>query len=74
LSTNEPSRFSRESFLILPHGIVLNDLDQLWVADDTYLHLAEEFRYLAVILDVKIYCRSRLAFRQFDHMYVVPFE
>jgi transposase InsO family protein len=29
----------------------LNDLDQLWVADITYLHLAEEFGYLAVILD-----------------------
>jgi transposase InsO family protein len=30
---------------------VLNGLDQLWVADITYLHLAEEFGYLAVILD-----------------------
>src|ERR1700745_3386158 len=35
----------------LTHGIVLNDLDQLWVADITYLHLVEEFGYLAVILD-----------------------
>jgi putative transposase len=31
--------------------MVLNGLDQLWVADITYLHLAEEFGYLAVILD-----------------------
>ena len=30
---------------------MLNGLDQLWVADITYLHLAEEFGYLAVILD-----------------------
>jgi transposase InsO family protein len=30
---------------------VLNGLDQVWVADITYLHLAEEFGYLAVILD-----------------------
>jgi putative transposase len=34
-----------------PLGIVLNGLDQLWVADITYLHLAEEFGYRAVILD-----------------------
>ena len=30
---------------------MLSGLDQLWVADITYLHLAEEFGYLAVILD-----------------------
>jgi putative transposase len=30
---------------------VLTGLDQLWVADTTYVHLAEEFGYLAVILD-----------------------
>ena len=32
-------------------GTVLTGLDQLWVADITYVHLAEEFDYLAVILD-----------------------
>jgi transposase InsO family protein len=32
-------------------GIVLSGLDQLWLADITYVHLAEEFGYLAVILD-----------------------
>jgi len=30
---------------------LLTGLDQLWVADITYVHLAEEFGYLAVILD-----------------------
>jgi transposase InsO family protein len=45
---------SRHSWCVVPNltrGIVLNGLDQLWVADITYLHLAEEFGYLAVILD-----------------------
>src|SRR4051812_44754204 len=45
---------SRHSWHVVPnptHGIVLNDLNQFWVADITYLHLAEEFGYLAVILD-----------------------
>jgi putative transposase len=32
-------------------GMVLSDLDQLWVADITYIRLQEEFAYLAVILD-----------------------
>ena len=45
---------SRHSWHVVPNltrGIVLNDLNQLWVADITYLHLVEEFGYLAVILD-----------------------
>ncbi|MER9915302.1 DDE-type integrase/transposase/recombinase [Mesorhizobium sp. M0050] len=29
----------------------MTDIDQFWVADITYLHLAEEFAFLAVILD-----------------------
>ena len=35
----------------LARGMELTGLDQLWVADITYLHLAEEFAYLAIILD-----------------------
>jgi putative transposase len=35
----------------LARGMVLTGLDQLWVADITYVHLAEEFGYLAVLLD-----------------------
>lgn len=32
-------------------SMVLTDVDQLWVADITYIRLKEEFVYLAVILD-----------------------
>jgi putative transposase len=35
----------------LARGMELGGLDQLWVADITYVHLAEEFAYLAIILD-----------------------
>jgi len=35
----------------LSGGMVLTGLDQLWVADITYIRLAVEFVYLAVILD-----------------------
>ena len=29
----------------------LSGLDQLWIADISYIHLAEEFGYLAIVLD-----------------------
>ena len=32
-------------------GLVLTGIDQLWVADITYIRLEAEFDYLAVILD-----------------------
>jgi putative transposase len=35
----------------LARGLVLTGLDQLWVADITYVRLAEEFGFLAVVLD-----------------------
>jgi putative transposase len=35
----------------LVEGLVLNRLDQLWVADITYIRLQMEFVYLAVLLD-----------------------
>jgi putative transposase len=35
----------------LAAGMVLTDIDQLWVADITYIRLQVEFVYLAVILD-----------------------
>jgi putative transposase len=35
---------------LLP-GVVVNGLDQLWVADITYVRLQREFVYLAVLLD-----------------------
>ncbi|MCG8405179.1 MAG: IS3 family transposase [Phycisphaerales bacterium] len=45
---------SRHSWHVVPNlarGLHLTDIDQLWVADITYVHLAEEFAYLAVVLD-----------------------
>jgi putative transposase len=45
---------SRHGWRVVPNlarGIELSGLDQLWVADITYIHLAEEFGYLAIVLD-----------------------
>ncbi|RWK94370.1 MAG: IS3 family transposase [Mesorhizobium sp.] len=45
---------SRHGWHVVPNlarGMILNGLDQLWVADITFLHLAEEFAFLAVVLD-----------------------
>ena len=45
---------SRHPYGIYPNlacGMSLTDLDQLWVADITYIRLEREFVYLAVILD-----------------------
>jgi transposase InsO family protein len=36
----------------LARYMVLSDINQLWVADITYIRLKEEFIYLAIILDV----------------------
>jgi putative transposase len=35
----------------LARGMVPSGLDQLWVADITYVRLQEEFAYLAIVLD-----------------------
>jgi putative transposase len=45
---------SRHSWRVVPHlarGLELTGLDQLWVADITYIRLQEEFAYLAIVLD-----------------------
>jgi putative transposase len=45
---------SKHGWQIVPNlarGLILTGLDQLWVADITYVHLAEEFAYLAIVLD-----------------------
>jgi putative transposase len=45
---------SRHDWRIVPNlarGLVPSGLDQLWVADITYVRLLEEFAYLAVLLD-----------------------
>jgi len=45
------SNHSRPVYPNLAHGMVLTGLDQLWVADITYIRLETEFVYLAVVLD-----------------------
>jgi transposase InsO family protein len=45
------SNHSRPVFPNLAHGMVLTGIDQLWVADITYIRLETEFVYLAVMLD-----------------------
>ncbi|MBI4607860.1 MAG: IS3 family transposase [Candidatus Rokubacteria bacterium] len=45
---------SRHAWRVVPNlarDLVLTGLDQLWVADLTYLRLLEEFAFLAVVLD-----------------------
>ena len=45
---------SRHEWRVVPNlarGLVPTGLDQLWVADITYVRLREEFAYLAVVLD-----------------------
>ena len=45
---------SRHGWRVVPNlarGMILTGIDQLWVADITYVHLAEEFAYLAIVLD-----------------------
>src|SRR5947199_10560048 len=45
---------SRHGFTVYPNlakEMVLSDINQLWVADITYIRLQSEFVYLAVILD-----------------------
>ena len=45
---------SRHSFEIVPNlirGLVPTGIDQIWVADITYVRLGEAFIYLAVVLD-----------------------
>jgi transposase InsO family protein len=45
---------SRHGWRVVPNlarGMTPTGLDQLWVADITYVHLIEEFAYLAIVLD-----------------------
>lgn len=45
------SNHSRPVYPNLARGMMLTGIDQLWVADITYIRLETEFVYLAVILD-----------------------
>jgi transposase InsO family protein len=49
-----PTTDSRHGWRVMPNlarGMILTGLDQLWVADITYVRLLDEFVFLAVILD-----------------------
>ena len=50
----------------LARGLQPNDLDQLWVADITYIRLLEQFAYLAVILDA--FSRRVVGWAMADHL------
>ena len=45
------SNHTRPVYLNLAGGMALTGIDQLWVADITYIRLETEFVYLAVVLD-----------------------
>lgn len=45
------SRHGRKVYPNLAQDMLLTDVDQLWVADITYIRLRDEFVFLAVILD-----------------------
>jgi putative transposase len=45
---------SRHSWRVVPNlarGMVVTGIDQLWVADITYIRLRQEFAYLAIVMD-----------------------
>jgi transposase InsO family protein len=60
---------SRHGFAIVPNltrGLVPTGLDQIWVADITYIRLAEAFVYLAVVLDA--FSRKVIGWALADHL------
>jgi transposase InsO family protein len=50
----------------LARDMQLSALDQLWVADITYIRLQEEFAYLAVVLDA--FSRRVIGWARADHL------
>lgn len=60
---------SRHDWEIVPNlarGLRLTGLDQLWVADITYVRLQEEFVYLAVVIDA--FSRRVVGWAMADHL------
>jgi hypothetical protein len=51
VSATTDSRHGWRVVANLARGMVLTGLDQLWVADITYIRLQEEFAFLAIVLD-----------------------
>ena len=64
-----PTTDSRHKWKIVPNlvrDLELTGLDQLWVADITYIRLQEQFAYLAVILDA--FSRRVIGWAMADHL------
>ena len=64
-----PTTDSKHGWPVVPNlarGMQLSGLDQLWVADITYIRLQEEFVYLAVILDA--FSRRVIGWAIADHL------
>jgi transposase InsO family protein len=64
-----PTTMSGHGFAIVPNrtrGLVPTGLDQIWVADITYVRLAEAFVYLAVVLDA--FSRRVIGWAIADHL------
>jgi putative transposase len=60
---------SRHGFAVrsnLTRGLTPTGLDQIWVADITYVRLAETFVYLAVVIDA--FSRKVVGFALDDHL------
>ena len=64
-----PTTDSKHGWPVVPNlarGLQLSGLDQLWVADITYIRLQEEFVYLAIILDA--FSRRVIGWAIADHL------
>ena len=60
---------SRHGFAVrsnLTRGLIPTALDQIWVADITYIRLAEDFVYLAVVIDA--FSRKVVGWALDDHL------
>src|SRR5262249_61964945 len=60
---------SRHGWRVVPNlarGLIVSDVDQLWVADITYVRLLEQFAYLAIVLDA--FSRRVIGWALDDHL------
>src|SRR5271170_7760377 len=60
---------SRHGFTVVPNltrGLIPTGLDQIWVADITYIRLGEGFVYLSVVLDA--FSRKVVGWALEDHL------
>lgn len=64
-----PTTDSRHGWQVVPNlagDMLVTGLDQLWVADITYIRLEEQFAYLAVVLDA--FSRRVVGWAMADHL------